>query len=451
MNENSGGPTGSPEDKPADMDISEGDKDLVDNNTQKRVYNFENKYKSSDTGPYFVYVEHAEKNIGRLFPIKVGHYLFHCERFKNDVLDIKPVGFNRVKVIFKTGQIANALINHRIVKENGLVAYIPEYYTHRKGVIRMVDTQFSEEDLKSAIVSSQKVIEVKRMVRKVIKPDNTIEYKPRQVIVVTFLGNSLPQSVKINVVNFQVTNYIYPVVQCFNCYRYGHTSKLCRGNTRCRSCPKSHNGDNSDDVCVGVGPYCVHCNNREHSSTSKDCPEYRKQFNIKKVMASENIAFKEAETIVNNPSYSKIVTNNRFSVLNTVENFPPLPTPKAETQLPIRKPVRQPPARASVSKRKAVSPVNISPRDRKRRPLDDPSKSGSESVLPNPYRDEFIRHQEKLICQISTFVSNIIKGINPDHLAQNTFDLAPKIREYVSTIFSSNIEVDLSSDNESSY
>lgn len=456
MGENTGGPAGPPVIPPVDnstdnMDIGNvGDNVIPDNNRPVREFNFNNKYKNTDKGPYFVYVEHVDKKIGRLFPIKVGHCLFNNDRFRHDVIDIKSVGVNRVKVIFKTFTIANALIGHKAMKDNGLVAYIPEYYTHRKGVIRMVDTQFSEEYLKDAIKSTHEVVSVKRMTRKVINQDKTVEYRPRQVIIVTFLGSSLPQTVRINLVNFEVSNYIYPVVQCFNCYRYGHTSRLCRSNTRCKSCPNSHDGNDSDDVCSGVDPYCIHCHTREHSSTSKDCPEYKKQFGIKKIMATDNITFKEAAALVGNPSYSKVVNNNRFSILKNDENFPPLPTPKPDPLVLLRKPVRQLPPRALVGKRKAVSPATTS-REQKRRPEFTSPESGAQSVLPNPYRDDFMQYRERLISQISAYVNNIVKSFHLDPVSQNTVDLAPKIREYVFTIFNSRNEEYLSSDNESTY
>lgn len=52
----------------------------------------------------------------------------------------------------------------------------------------------------------------------------------RQIIVVTFIGNRIPDCVKINMYNFQVEPFIYPIVQCFNCLRFGNNKFQCKGN-----------------------------------------------------------------------------------------------------------------------------------------------------------------------------------------------------------------------------
>lgn len=424
------------------MDIQVSDKNSQDKTVVK--YDIENKYKPADRGPYFVYVEHLDKNIGRLFPIRVGHYLFGNEQFSTNILDIKSVGLNRVKVIFKSYIVANLLVNHEIILKNNLIAYIPKYYTHKKGIIRMVDTYFSEEYLKDAIKSNIEVVEVQRMKRRVVKADGQVEFADRQIIIVTFLGNSLPQSLQINLVNFKVEPYIHPVVQCFKCLRFGHTSKLCKGNSRCKKCAKTHD---QNEACDNDLFFCIHCKSEEHSSVSKKCPVYIQQYNIKKVMATENTSFKEAETLVKNPSYAKVVTNNSFSVLNNLSNFPELPkTPPSNVmQRPARNTNTQP---TTTKKRKARSPARSPTPPRLR-------NKNSQPIIPNPYRDEFIQYKEKLISQLTLYVNNIIKSVNLD---RNRDDIVKQetesnIRGYITSILSSSNKSDIISlsDGESTY
>ncbi|KAK5649975.1 hypothetical protein RI129_001004 [Pyrocoelia pectoralis] len=224
MSEETGGP-GPPQNKPSNP--------LMDCSDENR-YDLNNKYKECDIGPYVVFLQHKIKNIGRLFPVRVGFYLQKVNEFKNDILDIKPIGINRVKVIFKTYHIANSLINHEVVIENDLIAYIPKFFNHRKGVVRMVDTYFSEAYLVETIVSTIAVTEVKRLTRKVVDSNtNKTEFIKRQMIVATFAGNRIPDSIKINMVNFHVEPYIHPVIQCLKCLRYGHIQAQCKGKTRC--------------------------------------------------------------------------------------------------------------------------------------------------------------------------------------------------------------------------
>lgn len=417
-------------------------------------YDFDNRYRKSDRGPYYVYIEHRDKNIGRLFPVRLGHYLFKDELFKNNVIDITSIGINRVKVIFKSYLVANQLVSSEIIKENNLVAYIPRFFTHKKGVIKMVDTYFSEEFLKTAIESDFKVVEVKRMKRKRVNENGETDLIPRQMIIVTFLGNTLPENVKINLVNFPVEPYIHPVVQCFSCLRFGHTSNMCKGSVRCKRCGGAHQLIH----CDSSETTCVYCKSSEHVATSKDCPEYIKQFNIKRAMAAENVSFKEAERLVNNPSYAKVTRNNRFAVLADLENFPNLPSPKQDASRTnlinpgVRRLVPQSfpkkrkssndqgaPVLQEIKSQGAIPKTNSAHgRDKKisYRNEGGDVNSFSQPIIPNPHREEFILYKEKIIEQISTLFKGIIESILPGQSNIN-LDTQYNIKEHLFSIFNS--------------
>lgn len=49
-----------------------------------------------------------------------------------------------------------------------------------------------------------------------IRSDDGVNYVPRQVIIVTFEGEEVPQHIVINKVRCPVDAYVQPVVQCFN-------------------------------------------------------------------------------------------------------------------------------------------------------------------------------------------------------------------------------------------
>nr|CAH7725399.1 unnamed protein product [Callosobruchus chinensis] len=104
MNEDSGGPG-----PPSDTGIAGNTitDNISNSQPEKSINNYDlnNKYLSTDKGPYFVYMEHKSKNSGRLFPIKVGHFLQQNREFKNDILDIPTV------YRFKTSQVLNTIDN----------------------------------------------------------------------------------------------------------------------------------------------------------------------------------------------------------------------------------------------------------------------------------------------------------------------------------------------------
>lgn len=383
------------------------------NNSQSNV-DFTNKYLPSDKAPFIVFVEHEEKNIGRLFPVRVGHYLLNCgSSIYDSVVDIKIVGVNRVKVILDKYTAANALVDNQILKRQKLLSYIPKFCTQKKGIVKMVDTYFSEEYLLNSIESKYRVVEVKRLTRK-IKDMNTGQDKivNRQMIAVSFLGNELPQEIRINKVNFPVEPFIHPVIQCRLCLRFGHTDKLCKGKVRCQTCSNIHS---EGEVCDG-NVLCAHCGSIEHVTLSRKCPAYFKQKSIKEIMAKKNVSFREAEQLFNNPSYSKIVNNNRFSILNNDKNFPELPNNKPTTISPLvsysslfHKPRSNPHNSSSVPNKKRKS--NYSPeRTSKKDSIRNSSSAVNHPVIPNPHRRDFMEYKESIIDKISIFVGNLIQS-----------------------------------------
>lgn len=403
---------------------------------------FNNRYMHTDSGPFAVYVEHKEKNFGRLFPIRVGHHLKINAQFKLAVVDIRSVGLNRVKVILNSFKAANALVNNEILTSQGYISYIPKFYTQRKGVVRMIDTYFTEEYLLAEIECEREIKEVKRM-KKWVDDRSTGEKKlvDRQVIIVSFCGSSLPSSIRINGVIFSVEPYIYPVVQCLKCLRYGHVAKQCKSTkSLCKKCCGEHE---NNVECLSDSIYCKYCDSNEHSPTSKSCPYYLKQKRIKQIMSISNVSFKEAENIEKNPTYAKIVTNNRFDILADSHNFPPLP--HVQNTVSHTAPLSRPRSHTQAVQRPQHLTSENSQQSKKRRArnLSPPpnAKKGvgkSSSVLPNPYRSEFISYREKLSTQITHFINNLIKQILPENdnadLVLEQLKIEDTIRQYFSNL-----------------
>lgn len=375
---------------------------------------FGNKYKPSDLGPYIVFVEHEDKNVGRLFPIRIGYYLRVNNLYKKSITDIKSVGVNRVKVILNSFKAANELVGNKLLRDKGYIAYIPTFFNHKKGIVRMVDTYFDEEFLLREIECDKKVTEVKRMKKRVVGENGVAKLVDRQMIIVSFAGTTLPVSLRINGVNFPVEPYVYPVVQCFRCLRYGHTSKLCKNTTdQCHKCAEDHKGAD----CPNEYLFCVYCKSGEHASVSRKCPVYVRQKHIKEIMSIQNVSFKEAEKIEKNPSFAKVVTQNRFQVLSDLQSYPPLPTPNNFVQMSTNL------GKTSITPVNTYQPRNPRPHAsradnaqapkkqthfKKRKASKSPESRVNSSILPNPYREEFMQYKEKLANQIAVLISNLI-------------------------------------------
>lgn len=413
----------------------EGDNFLPASNQGKssdNVYriDFENKYSRSDSGPYFVHVESIDKNIGRLFPIRIGHYLKVDDVYKKSIVDIKIVGRNRVKVVLNSYQAANSLINNDLLLKNGFIAYVPKYYTHRKGIVRLVDTFFDEDYLLDAIECDKEIVEIKRMMKRVTNDRGESELVKRQIIIVTFLGSNLPQSVRINGVIFTVEPYIYPVVQCMKCLAFGHVKSLCKKEIQlCLKCGEDLKDHKTPD-CDKKTFYCIHCKTDEHSSTYRGCPHYQRQKRIKTIVSTRNVTFREAELLERNPSYSKVVTNNRFDILNNLSNFPELSTPQtrsgqsndfqsASVTVPLRKPQRfvNNTPKINLPRQNLTTQYSEGPQKKRKAPNSPNTTQISSPIIPNPYREEFMAYKEQLTDKLTNFFMSSLAQVSVEKQA----------------------------------
>jgi len=68
-------------------------------------------------------------------------------------------------------------------------------------------------------------------------------------------------------------SYSYQITQCFQCQRYGHTTKQCPNPARCGHCAQAHN---TRECAKQDTPSCPNCR-ENHPSWHKKCPRRTKQ------------------------------------------------------------------------------------------------------------------------------------------------------------------------------
>nr|CAH7736488.1 unnamed protein product [Callosobruchus chinensis] len=78
--------------------------------------------------------------------------------------------------------------------------------------------------------------------------------------------------------------------------RYGHLGKQCRSKPRCAKCFEEH----STSTCNHIpdDPKCFHCEGNHYTFEMRKCDEFLRQQNIKSLMATTNISYKDAEKSV---------------------------------------------------------------------------------------------------------------------------------------------------------
>nr|CAH7712778.1 unnamed protein product [Callosobruchus chinensis] len=108
---------------------------------------------------------------------------------------------------------------------------------------------------------------------------------------------------------YYVSNYIQKVILCHNCMRYGHLGKQCRSKPRCAKCFEEH----STSTCNHIpdDPKCFHCEGNHYTFEMRKCDEFLRQQNIKSLMATTNISYKDAEkSVPKKHTYARIASQN---------------------------------------------------------------------------------------------------------------------------------------------
>jgi hypothetical protein len=227
-------------------------------------------------------------NIGKLHPMKVGKLFFN--KF-NGILRIDPIGVS-VKVTFDSINSANICLSSIELPTMGLQAYIPSTLVYSFGVINL-DVSFPDEDLWEGLDPSAKVVSFRRISTR----NNGNSYSPSKMVELKFLSPKLPEKVDIYKVLFKVSPIIRSPVICQNCLRYGHTAKFCRGKANCSHCGLPDHSFSSCPTKESTDPSCFHCKG-SHVATDRSCTEWSRQKNIKKIMATENVSYKDAVFII---------------------------------------------------------------------------------------------------------------------------------------------------------
>lgn len=238
----------------------------------------DNTYQPTDMGPYFVFVEGENGNVGKLHPMALGRMLFkESNNLRHEIVNISGIGRNRYKIETKTGQSANRLRLQDTFRQKNMEAYIPSFLTTRRGVIRDVDIALSNQEILAEIKSEFLVIDVRRFTKKVIE-NGVMKIFPTPKCVVTFKSQQLPQYVYLCGMRCPVAPYVQSVLQCHNCLRYFHLSSQCRSNARCAKCMGAH----ETSQCSHTGePKCLHCRGN-HTATDHCCPVYQQHMETKR-------------------------------------------------------------------------------------------------------------------------------------------------------------------------
>lgn len=273
-----------------------------------------NKYDKSIPGPYDVHLVSEKGEAICLF--RMGK--FFTKTFPNRTSNVKKLGYSRVSVTCKSGDFANDLVESQPLKDINIRIFIPAFKTMRQGIIRGIPLYVDVEEFREGLNSSQRALEVKRLHRRVVVNGES-QLVPSTTMLVFFAGRTLPRSISVYNVGYEVLPYIPPIRMCFACFRYGHIMQHCKGYRRCGHCSlRAHEGG---VACprLEYPPTCANCQG-SHRTTDKGCPEYEVQKRIRSFAADNGVSLIEARDALKCKSGAARVPA-RFDALH----FPHLP------------------------------------------------------------------------------------------------------------------------------
>ena len=69
---------------------------------------------------------------------------------------------------------------------------------------------------------------------------NSSGSEKRKYDVLDFEEEVLPKNVSLGFFSYSVIEYTTMPMKCYNCRRFGHTAKACKGRRRCAQCGEDH-------------------------------------------------------------------------------------------------------------------------------------------------------------------------------------------------------------------
>ena len=139
------------------------------------------------------------------------------------------------------------------------------------------------------------------------------------LFILTFFGTKLPERIFLGYQSIPVDQYIPTPMICLNCYRMGHSTKMCHARTKCRKCGAI---DHSVASCTSNIEKCANCDG-PHQANDRRCPRYKQEAEICRVKANKNISFQEARRIVCTQNQSPQTSDANLSLTQSNRVIPP--------------------------------------------------------------------------------------------------------------------------------
>ncbi|CAN8007913.1 unnamed protein product [Ixodes pacificus] len=146
-------------------------------------------------------------------------------------------------------------------------ATTPRSYSENMGKIKGVPLQYSDSDLLEYLKDNG-VLTVQRQVAYHRQEDGTSVARPKDSVILRFTQDRpMPPRVYLGFTSHTVEEYFGSPLQCYQCQRFGHIAKNCRGARRCKICAGPHH---HQECSSRAEPKCANCG-QGHAATFSGC------------------------------------------------------------------------------------------------------------------------------------------------------------------------------------
>lgn len=215
-------------------------------------------YKSGHLGPKIVeayFIPSARSDNNEANRLRILKYVYD-KRYK--AVKISERGFARVELTFENFLDANSCLTDKMGRAPKIVNFeIPERSKTCKGVVYGWDAVAPLDELVDSMSNTERVIEIERLKRRRFDRENKrVIMEETGLILVTWEGSRVPEDIEMygGLTKLRIRPYMRSVLQCFNCYRFGHLKVHCKGKKICWVCGGDFHGYCDREVkCVNCG------------------------------------------------------------------------------------------------------------------------------------------------------------------------------------------------------
>ena len=226
--------------------------------------------------------------------------------------DISRFGRNSLLIHAKSATQSVMLQNMKIETKSMLKKIKPHFnFSYAKGVI-FDDNVYD--------FTEQEILEMSPdCVWKVFKVPNS------RMVILTFEDTNVPTYIYYENIRTEVRPFKPRPLQCFNCFSYGHPSRICQREKICSNCSKSFHGECEQPK------FCLNCKG-QHRPNEKNCVTNKREQEALLKSEAEHISIGFAKKLLaKSRKYSEVVSSSVSPKKATANNKQPK-FPKSSSQ-----------------------------------------------------------------------------------------------------------------------